>query len=106
MDVCVRRPAMLLSHRIEMCRLSQRGQVELVFSLPGRVNGEKITVARHTDEQILEKCRGALRHAGDKDMSSQLVRSGFSSEIREPRALARGGQRIRQIHVRTRRWKN
>src|SRR6266404_7039695 len=65
--------AVLLRNGIKMSRLSKRGQRNLMFSLPGRVNREKIAVASQIHEQILEKCRGALGHAGNKKMPSKLL---------------------------------
>src|SRR5881296_3993406 len=98
--ICVRCATVLLRHRIKMSRLSQRGQVELVFTLPSRVNSEEIAVASHIHEKILEKCRGALRHAGNKKMPAKLLRRYLRREIRKLGPLACGGERICQIDVR------
>src|SRR5438132_14410397 len=77
----VRCPAVLLRNGIEMCRLSKRRQVDLVFTLPSRVNREKIAVARHIHQKILEKCRCALRDASNKKMPSELVRRYLRRKI-------------------------
>src|SRR6266705_405664 len=100
MNIRVRCPAVLLRNGIKMSRLSKRGQVDLVFSLPGRVNREKIAVAGQIYEQILEKCRGALGHAGNKKMPSKLLWRYLCRKIRKDGPLAGCRQRICQIHVR------
>src|SRR5713101_5328212 len=83
-----------------MSQLSKRGQVDLMFTLASRVNREKIAVARQIHEEILEKCRGALRHAGNKKMPSKLLRRYLRRKIRKFGPLACGRQRICQIDVR------
>ena len=50
-NIRVRCPTVLLRNGIKMSRLSKRGHVDLVFTLPGRVNREKIAVARQIHEQ-------------------------------------------------------
>src|SRR6266516_178211 len=99
-NICVRCPAVLLRNGIKMSQLSKRGQVDLVFTLPGRVNREEIAVARQIHERVLEKCRGALRHAGNKKMPSQLLRRYLRRKIRKFGPLACCRQRICQIDVR------
>src|SRR2546421_8141219 len=65
-NIRVRCPTVLLRNRIKMSRLSEGGQVDLVFTLPGRVNREEIAIASQIHQKILKKCRGALRDASNK----------------------------------------
>src|SRR5437763_3322810 len=87
-----------------MSRLSKRGQVDFVFTLPGCINREKVGVARQIHQKILEKCRGAFRDAGNKKMPSKLLQRYLGRKIRESGPLARGGERICQIDVRAGAW--
>src|SRR6266446_2254030 len=96
-NIGVRCPTVLRRKGIKMSKLSKRGQVDLVFTLPGRINREKITVARQIHQQILEKCRGAFRHASNKKMPSKLLWHCLGRKIRKLGPLACSRQRICQI---------
>src|SRR6266496_4340404 len=99
-NIRVRCPTVLLRYGIKISKLSKRGQVDLVFTLPSRVNREKIAVARQIHQKILEKCRGAFWDAGYKNMPSKLLRSYLCRKIRKFGRLACCRQRICQIDVR------
>ena len=72
-NIRVRCTTVLLRNRIQMSRLSKRGQVDLVFTLPGGIDREEIAVTCQIHEEILEKGRGALRDAGNKKMPAKLL---------------------------------
>src|SRR2546423_4409571 len=99
-NIRVRCTTVLLRNGIKMSRLSKCGQVNLVFTLPRRINREKIAVASHVQQKILEKCRGAFRDAGNKKMASKLLRRYLGRKIRKSGPLACGGERVCQVDVR------
>src|SRR6266568_3133898 len=97
-NIRVRCPAVLLRNGIKMSQLSKRGQVDLVFTLPGRVNREEIAVGRQIHERVLEKCRGALRHAGKKTIprlwnAPANLRRNVTSSAMSPRISSRSAAR-------------
>src|ERR1051325_342924 len=101
MDVRVRCAAVLLRNRVKMSRLAKRGQINFVLSLPSRINREQIAVASYIYQKVFEKCRGALRHASNKNVTAQLLRRDFPCKVRQLGPLAGSREGIRQVHVRT-----
>src|SRR5437868_3896452 len=101
-NIRVRCPTVLLCNRIKMGTLSKGGQIDLVFTLPGRIHREKIAVACQIHQKILEKGRGAFRYAGNKKMSSQLLRRCLCRKVRKLGRIPCCRQRICEIDVRAR----